>query len=196
MTHSTEAHPFQPKQGGKRWYDNDPRATWAIELIIDFPQSIQHDLCDGLLTLMANLRDHRETYDSCKTLGREGVIALYQAQKRRRHYDSNQKTFQTLSYMSILHRDDQRVMVDHIANLALIIQLTIEQHGRDNLHGLQRHLRKVIALYVNDGQKASYHWLNHEMKQHPIDAKRPALVPASELPPYQNVSKNKGLHTR
>lgn len=189
---SSPSHPFKPMEGGKRWYDKSPRAAWAIEHILSFPSDIQRQLCDVLLGLMATMRDQREAAEGVKMLGREGLLALYNSQKRRRHYDHDQHTYLTLACMSVLHPLDQQAMFDHIATLAGLIKATIEQFGTGNLHKLQRLISRVMDIYGKSGEVAAIEWLNTEGGDLPLPAATPRLEPASSILKPANV----GLHTR
>lgn len=114
MTHAGQS-------GNRRWYDEEPRIGKAIEQILTFPDSLQELLCTTLLSYVEDEERQQQLTEQLHSMGSHKVLSLYKATLRRRAYDQQSLTRDTINGMGVLPVESQHKVAEHIFALTRVV---------------------------------------------------------------------------
>lgn len=106
----------------KRFYDQDPSVSQAIELLLVFPEDMQAVIADGLSTIAEQEFQANEIINDFKSLGTEKVLAIYKSKQKQRSYDNNPTVHRALNYMMILSPENRLFISKRIIELIGYLQ--------------------------------------------------------------------------
>ena len=112
----------QPTQS-RRWHDGRGELSEAIELLESIPEDIRPYIADALTGKAERDFHAQDILDSLKSLGKEKIMSLHQAQKKRRNYDQDINLHQIVNTFLILPEDAQEsIAADFLEFTSLMVE--------------------------------------------------------------------------
>lgn len=94
-----------------RWYDQDPEASKAVNMLLVFPPEIQSILGEGMSLLAEKQFKADEFLNDIKSLGTEKVMALYKSAQKKRDYDSQPGVHKMMNYLTFMVPENRTFML-------------------------------------------------------------------------------------
>jgi hypothetical protein len=143
----------------KRFYDQDPSVSQAIELLLIFPEEMQAVIADGLSTIAEQEFRANEMINDFKSMGSDKVLALYKSKQKKRKYDKNPTVHRAMNYMMILSPENRVIISKKILEMITFLQgylITCKNlTTAPSLNGVER----IRDVYVQFGPDDVRHFL-------------------------------------
>lgn len=135
----------------KRFYDQEPTTSRAVELLLVFPPDLQSVIADGISMLAEQTFKISDMLKELKSLGTENVLAFYKSKQRKRDYDQIPAVHKAINDLMILTPENRIFMARKILGLMT--------HLQEYLRACKRHasvpsvstIRETIHLYARYG---------------------------------------------
>lgn len=142
-----------------RWYDKDPHAAHAMELLQTFPPAVQTIIAKGVSLLADKEFKVIEMAKTYRTLGRDKVLSLHKAQRKLRRMDENPAVYKAVVHMSILSPAAQNFMVLCILELLELIGQYLKLCKQYVEVPKEDEVIKLTKAYVEEGSEEAVTFL-------------------------------------
>lgn len=106
----------------KRFYDQEPSVSQAVELMLVFPDDLLGIVANGLSLIAEREYDAKELLENFRSLGTDKVLALYKSKQKKRKYDQNPQMHRAMNYLMVMSPEKQQVISKRIVELVGYIQ--------------------------------------------------------------------------
>ncbi|HEY9685802.1 MAG TPA: hypothetical protein V6C52_02375 [Coleofasciculaceae cyanobacterium] len=163
----------------KRWHDEQGELSTLMELLDTIPEQIR-PLITQALTERAN-QDFGEILGSLKSLGKDKIMALHQAAKKRRSYDQDPNLHQIANTFMAMPEAHRRGFAAHFLEFTSLMVDYLATCDTFGLEPQEVELRKMRDLFVDTGADAVRDFL-HEIHQpyHEMELKESSVVLTEE----------------
>ncbi|MBX2861129.1 MAG: hypothetical protein KTR14_07835 [Vampirovibrio sp.] len=146
---------IEPTHKNKRFYDQEPTLSRAVNVMLMFPKEIQQIIVEGMIDLADQEYRASEILNNVRTLGRDKVLALYKSKQKKRDFDNDPMTHKLMNYMMILSDENRILMSNHILELVESVQeyLVTCKNYHENPDAEQ--IQGLTNTYVADGKEAA-----------------------------------------
>lgn len=98
----------------KRWYDKDPRMAQILAILEHMPDETKEEFASVLIKLINIIKKNKTNDLGLTSLGKNRVLGLYKAFRKRRWYDHTPGLMYALNVLSTLDLVDFNTVVDGI----------------------------------------------------------------------------------
>lgn len=147
------------EQGRRRWHDNRGELSRLVDLLETIPQDVRRHVADALVGKSNKDFNAGELLSSLKSLGKDKIMALHQAGKKRRSYDQDANLHQIVNTFFVLPDDIQE------GAAALLLEFTdvlVEYMANCDMFDLEPNeveLDRMRDLFVAEGPAAVKNYL-------------------------------------
>jgi hypothetical protein len=144
---------------GQRWHDNQGELSTLMDLLDSIPESIRPHISEALTQRADQDFQVSEILSTLKSLGKDKILALHQAQKKRRKYDQDPDLHKIANTFLVIPEAERvafagkfleftSLMVDYMANC--------ETFGTEPK---ESDLQRMRELFVATGEQAVREYL-------------------------------------
>lgn len=150
----------------KRWYDQTPHLSSAVETILILPDEIQKIVCRAIVMMADKEFQASERIQNFKSLGPEKILAFFKSKTRKRQYDDQPQVHKALNYLGLLSEDDRHYMATSILELMSLVKAYLHHCRAASEPPTALHIERLSDVYVEAGQASAYQVLRrieHEL---------------------------------
>jgi hypothetical protein len=187
----------------KRFYDEDPTVSQAVEALFIFPDEIQSIIAQAFAKIAERDCNAAEILKEFRTLGSERVLALYKSKKKQRKYDKNPTVHNAMNYLMVMDEKSRRFLATKVIELIGFMQTYF---GVCRQHSTSPELSAIEAIagaYAENGPAAAKTFLTtleEELKnrvfilqQNAPKKEAPAQAPPSDPSQAKSSAADKSL---
>lgn len=145
---------------GRRWHDNRGELSRLVELLDTIPTELRYWIAEALTGKTNKEFNAAEILTSLKSLGKDKIMALHQAGKKRRSYDQDPNLHQIVNTFFVLPEDAQ----ENTAELLLAFtDLMVEYMANCDVFDLEPNPEEMVQmrnLFVEEGPSAVQSYLS------------------------------------
>ncbi|MBX2859906.1 MAG: hypothetical protein KTR14_01635 [Vampirovibrio sp.] len=101
----------------KRFYDEDPDLSRAVNLLIDFPEELQDIIAEGISEMADRHCQVQELMKDLRSLGPDKIMGIHKSKRKQRDSDKNPRVHKTLNYLFILPIEERKKLAREVLNL-------------------------------------------------------------------------------
>ena len=181
----------------KRFYDQDPLVSQAINLLMLLPGEIQTLVAECTAKIAESEYRANELMHNMKSLGSDKILGLYKSKQKKREYDQNLLIHQALNYLMLLSEENRRRIASRIVGLIAHIKDYLQFCRSCSMAPNLEHIREIRSTYLKFGPEEASRKIKHMEEQTFRMGRRSRPIPSGIPAKTESIiEKQFGLHVR
>ncbi len=143
----------------KRFYDQDPAISRAVEVLMLLPEEMQSIIADGMSLIAEEEFKANELLNDFRSIGTDKVLAIYKSKQKKRKYDKNPSTHRAMNYMMVLSPENRLLISKKIVELMGYVQDYLKACQANHVDADNLVVGNLTDVYVKFGSDETRQFL-------------------------------------